>query len=104
MIASAVVSHVRRKVSTVGGSAVTISAISSSSIGPGPLGIRETKPIADAPCASAIRASSTLAMQQIFTRVVIAELSPSPAARTIHLAQGSALAQFICTIFQEESR
>jgi hypothetical protein len=37
----------------------------SSSITPGPLGIAETRPIADAPAAIAARASSALAMQQI---------------------------------------
>jgi len=35
-----------------------------------PLGIRETRPKADAPASTAIAASSTLAMQQIFTRGV----------------------------------
>jgi hypothetical protein len=40
----------------------------SSRIGPGPLGIAETNPIAEAPCSIAIHASATLAMQQIFTR------------------------------------
>lgn len=39
----------------------------SSAIGPGPLGICETRPKAEAPHSIAIAASSTLAMQQIFT-------------------------------------
>jgi hypothetical protein len=37
---------------------------------PGPLGMFETKPSADAPHAMARAASSTLPMQQIFTRGV----------------------------------
>jgi hypothetical protein len=43
-----------------------MSAISESAIGPGPLGIAETSPIADAPADIARRASSRLAIQQIF--------------------------------------
>jgi len=43
-------------------------AISVSAITPGPLGIADTRPSAAAPCAIARRASSTEAMQQIFTR------------------------------------
>ena len=45
-----------------------ISAIKLSGIGPGPLGISETNPSAEAPCSIAIHASATLAIQQIFTR------------------------------------
>src|SRR4030095_4953774 len=37
-------------------------------MGPGPLGIADTRPIADAPYPMAMRASSMLAMQQILTR------------------------------------
>ncbi len=66
---SAVVAHVRRKVATPGGTVATISAIKSSSIGPGPLGILDTNPSADAPRSIANHASSTLSMQQIFTLV-----------------------------------
>ena len=47
-----------------------ISAMRSSEIGPGPLGIAETNPSAEAPYRIAISASSKLLMQQIFTRVL----------------------------------
>src|SRR6185369_2960366 len=53
---------------TPGGTIAAISAINSSAIGPGPLGIADTKPIAFAPAPIAIHASSTLAMQQILIR------------------------------------
>jgi hypothetical protein len=59
---------VSRKVATPGGAAAAISWISASSIAPGPLGMRETRPSADAPRSIASQASSVLAMQQIFTR------------------------------------
>ena len=51
-----------------GGTVAAISAICSSRITPGPLGIAETRPNADAPQAIASAASSTLLMQQILTR------------------------------------
>ena len=59
---------VSRKVATDGGTAAATSAIVASSITPGPLGIAETRPRADAPARMAIHASSRLAMQQILTR------------------------------------
>src|SRR5687767_7559170 len=68
MMASASCSHVSRNELTAGGTVAAISAIKLSGIGPGPLGIAETNPSADAPCSIAIHASSTLAIQQIFTR------------------------------------
>ena len=40
-----------------------------SAIGPGPLGIADTSPMADAPAAIASRASSRSAMQQTFTNM-----------------------------------
>jgi hypothetical protein len=43
----------------------------SSEIGPAPLGMAETNPIADAPQRMASRASSMVLMQQIFTLVFI---------------------------------
>ena len=58
--------QVSRNVPIGGGTLAAISAISSSGIGPGPLGIADTKPIAEAPYRIASFASSTLAMQQIF--------------------------------------
>ena len=48
-----------------GGTMRTMSAIDSSAITPGPLGIADTKPSADAPQAIARSASATEAMQQI---------------------------------------
>lgn len=51
-----------------GGTVAAISAISVSLMTPGPLGMLETKPSADAPDSTARAASSTLLMQQIFTR------------------------------------
>ena len=53
-----------------GGMCRAISAIAPSGMTPGPLGIAETSPSADAPQAMAARASSREAMQQIFTRGV----------------------------------
>jgi hypothetical protein len=50
-----------------GGTAAASSAISASAIGPGPLGIAETRPKAFAPIDMASCASSRLAIQQIFT-------------------------------------
>jgi hypothetical protein len=62
---------VRRNVAIGGGTLETISEISLSSITPGPLGISDTKPSADAPYFIAKFASSTDDMQQIFTRIKI---------------------------------
>ena len=59
---------VRRNVAIPGGTPATISAIPSSGIGPGPLGMADTRPSAEAPCSIARRASSGFWMQQIFTR------------------------------------
>jgi hypothetical protein len=60
--------EVRRNVPMAGGTVAAIFAIRSSLITPGPLGIVETKPRADAPHSIASAASSTLAMQQTFNR------------------------------------
>ena len=68
MIGLAVVSHVKRNVATVGGTVSAISRINDSEIGPGPLGIRETSPMAEAPYSIARAASAAEEMQQIFTR------------------------------------
>src|SRR5450432_3340540 len=68
MIASASVRQVSRKVAIGGGTAAAISAIASSLIGPGPLGMAETRPIAPAPYRIARCASARLRMQQILTR------------------------------------
>src|SRR5688572_31669972 len=66
---SASVSAVSRKVSVGRGTAAAMRAISASSIGPGPLGMAETRPMAEAPAPMASRASSRSAMQQIFTNM-----------------------------------
>jgi hypothetical protein len=50
-----------------GGIRRATSAITASEMTPGPLGISDTRPTAEAPCLTAMRASSALAMQQIFT-------------------------------------
>jgi hypothetical protein len=68
MIDSASGLLVRRTVVMPGGTARAISVIFSSLIGPGPLGIAETSPMAEAPYRIAIAASSDDAIQQIFTR------------------------------------
>jgi hypothetical protein len=62
---------VSRNVAIGGGTLQTISAMSSSSITPGPLGISETKPSAEAPYFIASFASSIDDIQQIFTRIKI---------------------------------
>jgi hypothetical protein len=59
---------VSRKVATPGGTTAAISAIVSSGITPGPLGIAETRPRAEAPWRTAVQASSRERMQQILTR------------------------------------
>jgi len=58
----------QQKCANPSGTVAAISAISSSEITPGPLGMLETKPSDDAPHSTASAASSTLLMQQIFTR------------------------------------
>src|SRR4029078_3167376 len=75
MIGLAVVSDVSRKVATPGGTVAAISRMRSSGIGPGPLGIRDTRPIAEAPIRTARAASCSVAMQQIFTRVEARNIS-----------------------------
>jgi hypothetical protein len=68
MISATRCREVSKKVPIAGGTVAAISAIRSSLIGPGPLGIFETNPSAEAPHSTANAASSILAMQQIFTR------------------------------------
>jgi hypothetical protein len=68
MMESASCLLVSRKVATPGGTVAAISAIVSSAITPGPLGMAETSPSAAAPWRMAICASAMLAMQQILTR------------------------------------
>src|SRR5690242_10095843 len=68
MIDSADVAQVSKNVAIGGGIWHAISAIVSSEITPGPLGIEETSPRAEAPQAIAARASSKEAMQQILIR------------------------------------
>src|SRR5260370_20411575 len=71
MISGTLCREVSRNVPIAGGTVAAISAIRSSLMTPGPLGMFETKPSADAPHAMARAASSTLPMQQIFTRGVL---------------------------------
>src|ERR1700684_2267968 len=68
MTLSASCLDVSKKVAIGGGIDAAISAICSSEITPGPLGMAETKPTALAPQSIASRASSRLEMQQILTR------------------------------------
>src|SRR5580700_4586025 len=70
IMAATLCREVSRNVPMAGGTVAAISAISSSPITPGPLGMRETRPSADAPPSTARAASSMLLMQQIFTRGV----------------------------------
>jgi len=58
---------VRRNEEIAGGIAAAMHAMRSSDMTPGPLGISETRPSADAPYWIAVLASSTLAIQQILT-------------------------------------
>jgi hypothetical protein len=60
---------VSRNVETAGGTLEAMRLMVSSAITPGPLGISETNPTADAPQRIAIQASSTLLIQQILTLV-----------------------------------
>lgn len=57
MIAPADVRLVSRNVATGGGVAAAIRLMRSSGIGPGPLGIRATRPMAEAPDLIAVSAS-----------------------------------------------
>jgi hypothetical protein len=66
MISAAEVSLVSKKVAIGGGTDFEISAIRSSEITPGPLGIRATNPKADAPYSMAVLASDNEEIQQIF--------------------------------------
>ena len=68
MIVSTSCAQVSRNVAIGGGTLRAICAINSSGIGPGPLGIADTSPTADAPYPIASFASSMLAMQQILIR------------------------------------
>src|SRR6185295_19902532 len=60
--------QVRRNGATGGGTAAAMAAMSSAGITPGPLGISDTSPSADAPAAIAERASAGLWIQQTLTR------------------------------------
>src|SRR4030095_9364245 len=96
MIDAASCKHVSKNELTPGGTIAAISAIRSSGIGPGPLGIADTKPIAFAPASIAIHASSMLAMQQILIRglsVGFIKFFPAKAQRRKEspLKRGSAL-------------
>src|ERR1700676_341240 len=74
MISGTLCREVRRNVPIAGGTVAAISAIRSSLMTPGPLGMFETKPSADAPHAMARAASSTLPMQQIFRGALVARM------------------------------
>jgi hypothetical protein len=80
MIAVASCLLVRRKVAIPGGTAPAMRRSVSSGTGPGPLGIAETKPRAEAPWRIAIQTSSVLDMQQILTRVLPAGFISLPGA------------------------
>src|SRR5260370_36400536 len=67
MMASGECSLVRRKVAIGGGTLSAIRAINSSEMTPGPLGMAETRPNAEAPAAMASAASAGDRMQQILT-------------------------------------
>src|SRR5439155_6488656 len=60
--------QVSRNAETGGGTAAAMTAIVSSGITPGPLGMSETRPTAEAPARIAARASATLWMQHSLTR------------------------------------
>jgi hypothetical protein len=68
MISALEVREVKRNVATGGGTIPAISAIRSSEMTPGPLGISDTNPRAEAPAAIAAVASEDDEMQHIFTR------------------------------------
>ena len=72
MIAAESCRHVSRKADTPGGTVAATREIRDSSITPGPLGILETRPTAEAPAATAMDASSRLLIQQILIRTFIA--------------------------------
>src|SRR6266436_3438957 len=65
------VAEVSRKVPIAGGMCRAMSAIASSEITPGPLGMAETSPTAEAPQEIAARASASEAMQQILIRGIV---------------------------------
>jgi hypothetical protein len=76
IISLAEVAQVRRKVAIGGGTCRAISAMADSEITPGPLGIAETSPNAEAPRAIAVRASSGEAMQQTLIRGMALKREP----------------------------
>ena len=67
MMASASTRDVSRKDSAVTPIPAAMAAIIESGMTPGPLGMADTKPMAEAPAEMAARASPRLAMQQILT-------------------------------------
>src|SRR5690349_19580440 len=80
---SAFCSLVRRKEPIGGGIVAAIAAIVSSPMTPGPLGIADTRPKAEAPQAIASAASSTELMQQILIRGErVGRMRGSPTRRT----------------------
>jgi hypothetical protein len=93
MIESTSCKQVNRNELTPGGTIAAISAIRSSGIGPGPLGIADTSPMAEAPASIAIHASSMLAIQQIFTLGFIVALILSWIARVKNFPRKGAKAQ-----------
>jgi hypothetical protein len=92
MIGPADVSEVRRNVLIPSGTCGTMPAISDSSIGPGPLGIFETKPSAVAPLDTASSISARLAMQQIF---ILSSYILCSVCLTQWLARGKVMRTFL---------
>ena len=105
---------VKRKVAIGGGTVAAISAMSFSEITPGPLGISETNPNADAPQRIASCASTTLLMQQILTRGFIRmkmavcgivgatkalRVSFQPASRQVETLVVLAIAEILSPVF-----
>src|SRR5260221_11729284 len=84
---------VSRKVPMAGGTRAAMSAISASSITPGPLGMDDTSPSAEAPARTARAASSALLMQQILMRGFIDSSSRHGAQKDFGHQQGAPAAQ-----------
>src|SRR5260221_12570764 len=84
---------VSRKVPMAGGTRAAMSAISASSITPGPVGMDDTSPSAEAPARTARAASSALPMQQILMRGFIDSSSRHGAQKDFGHQQGAPASQ-----------
>jgi hypothetical protein len=102
MMACGECSLVSRNVAIGGGTVAAIRAIASSEITPGPLGMAETSPTAEAPQVIACAASAGDLIQQIFTRgrnLISRVQRPNVAIRSGYLLGDLTLIFYLCFAF-----